>query len=56
MKLCIFKGWYIANGSSESNNPAKYDLFDARKFFLQTATDFLLVSAENTKNEPFLWP
>ena len=21
MKLCIFKGWYLANGSSESNNP-----------------------------------
>ena len=21
LKLCIFKGWHLANGSSESNNP-----------------------------------
>ena len=33
---------------------AKKDLLDALKYSAQTVTDFLLPSAENTKNEPFL--
>ena len=33
---------------------AKYDLSDALTYFAQTMTDFLLQSAEKTKNEPFL--
>ena len=32
---------------------AKWDLSDACKYSVQTVTDFLLVSAENTKNELF---
>ena len=32
---------------------AKEDLSDALEYFAQTVTDFLLLSAEKTKNEAF---
>ena len=36
-----------------AQNPTMH-LSDVPKYFVQTVTDFLLASAENTKNELFL--
>ena len=33
---------------------AKKDILDLSRYFVQTVTDFLLASAENTNNELFL--
>ena len=53
----IFKGWHLANDTSEPNLSHvlrnKWGLSDALKYFAQLLLVFLLVSAGNTANEPF---
>ena len=53
----IFKGWHLANDTSEPNLSHvlrnKWGLSDALKYFAELLLVFLLVSAGNTANEPF---
>ena len=59
-KFFISNGCHLASGNSEFKNSLDFlkelnKIFQMYlKYFAQNVTDFLLLLAKNTKNEPFL--